>query len=145
MSKTRSSVFLSSRQKFHSRNERISRKLRGYQDQLSIVSAKKAAYKTQSEKVEGELENMTRAFEAVQKDAQRWGSGSRSSSCDDGPMLFPEDVDLYANLHDLPSAHYIVTRRDLTVMSQDYTTTTTSCPMSSTTWDTMWSWCSPET
>ena len=52
-------------------NERVNRKLRGYQDQLSIVSAKKMAYKTQSEKVEKELENMTRAFEAVQTDAQR--------------------------------------------------------------------------
>ena len=52
-------------------NEKLARKLRNAQDQISIIGAKKQAYKQQSEKIQEELEKMNKAFEAVQADAAR--------------------------------------------------------------------------
>ncbi|CAD7949097.1 unnamed protein product [Amoebophrya sp. A25] len=67
-------------------NEKLNRKIRGLHDQLSIVQAKKDAYKGQSEKSDREVEQVQKAFDAVQRDAQRiqseneyWASASREA------------------------------------------------------------------
>jgi len=67
-------------------NERLNRKARGLAEQVSILNAKKQAYRTQSEKSEKEVEAVQKAFDAVQRDAQRiqgeneyWASASREA------------------------------------------------------------------